>query len=70
MYEWDLEGWWLKLCPDLCQQDNGGPCLVCRFGLASGFVQWGKHEIAFCQNAKDQYKWAVPGQMEVDMNEF
>ncbi len=45
-------------------------CFVCWFGPASGFVQWGKHEIAFCQNhdARDQYKWAVPGQMQVDMS--
>ena len=42
--------------------------MVGRFALASEPVQWGNHEIAFCQNAKNQYKWAVPGQMQVDMS--
>ena len=42
--------------------------MVGRFDVASESVQWGNHEIAFCQNARDQYKWAVPGQMQVDMS--
>ncbi len=68
MYEWDLEGWWLKSYPDFVSAGQWRACLVCWFSPAFGFVQWGKHEIAFWQNARDQYKWAVPGQMQVDMS--
>ena len=40
--------------------------MVGRFALASEYVQWGKHEIAFCQNARDQYKWAELEEMQGD----